>query len=194
MTTDNPARAEPLLEPVPDVQGDRLRLYIAGNRVVHDHVFRIARQTVDHRLWNASAAEREDLCSDAVCGVWARASAPGFRLKYGLDAFVRFVAVARCIDWLRTRRLQVEIDDRLPDPRPGPEDDACVSNRAEFLARATDGLPESMRTLLRERLIEGIPFDELARRHSAPSGTLRSRFNESIVRLRKRLAKLEDAL
>jgi RNA polymerase sigma factor (sigma-70 family) len=194
MTPEHPARAEPLLEAVPDELGDRLRLYLAGDRAVHQHVLEVARRAIHYRLSNASAVEREDLCSEAVCGVWARASAPGFRLKHGLDAFVRFVAVARCIDWLRTRRRQVEIDERLPDPRPGPEADACVGDRAEFLARAAAGLPESMRTLLQERLIEGVPFEALARRHATPSGTLRSRFNEAIVRLRKRLGKLEDAL
>jgi RNA polymerase sigma-70 factor (ECF subfamily) len=65
----------------------------------------------------------------------------------------------------------------------------------QIVHRALDGLPGDQRELLELAVIEGLPYDEIARRLGVPEGTVKTRVSRARARLRQGLQQLgmEDA-
>lgn len=172
----------------------QLEAFLAGDPQTHLIVRRSVWYVVASRVRSLTPEERDDLVSETIHQVWGVVSRPGFEMRVSLSALARHVATARCVDWLRKHRPHELLSEDLRDHRPGPEDLACASDRCAHLERAIATLSPQSRRILSERLVERVPFDELADRHGVSSGALRSRFSEAIRRLRKRLRRIENDL
>ena len=68
-----------------------------------------------------------------------------------------------------------EMSWELPDNAPGPNDDLATREFYEHLQTAIADLPETFRTTIVLREIEGLPYEEIAEIMECPIGTVRSR-------------------
>jgi RNA polymerase sigma-70 factor (ECF subfamily) len=91
------------------------------------------------------------------------------------------------------RSAQEDIDEGLPDPRPGPE--AALDHRQELarLDRMLDGLPVAWRECLIQREVELLSYKQIARNMGVPIGTVMSRLARARKALRNRLPRPSTA-
>jgi RNA polymerase sigma-70 factor (ECF subfamily) len=62
--------------------------------------------------------------------------------------------------------------ERLADPGPGPEERAASSERAQRLAKAMESLAKEPREALVLFHVDGLGYQEIARRMGVPLGTV----------------------
>ncbi|ELS04945.1 RNA polymerase sigma factor, sigma-70 family [Xenococcus sp. PCC 7305] len=80
----------------------------------------------------------------------------------------------------------------LPSDMPSPSDNLATSEFYDKLQRAIAELPESFRTTIVLREIEGLPYDEIAAITGASLGTVKSRIARARLKLQSILRKYLD--
>lgn len=163
-------------QPLPTPADDGLlRSFLAGDSRACATVERWAWEIVLFRRFRLQREELEDIVQEALAVVWRHASRPGFRLRHGLRAFVRRVAISRAIDAVRRRRPSAELDEALPDPGPGPYEQALSRDRRARLRWALQALDARCRDIIRLHLEEDLSYAEIAAREQRSEATMRVR-------------------
>ena len=95
-----------------------------------------------------------------------------------------------CLDVRARRRPEAIGDgDRFASRAPDPARDAHDREVADRLHAALDALPPSSREIIQLRMVEQLPYREIAEILGCPESTARSRMNLAIKRLRARLGR-----
>jgi RNA polymerase sigma factor (sigma-70 family) len=179
------------MEPEP-ARDDRdeplLRAFLRGEPAACRRVERWAWEIIHFKPYGIPHDEREDLVQQVVTGVWQAASRKDFRLRRGLRPFVRHVAMARCVDWLRRLRDTVEVDETLRDPRPGPAEIVAERRRAEQVLAVLERMDAPCRELIHDHIFLDRSYAEIARRLGRPEVTLRVRMYNCLKAVRRMLA------
>jgi RNA polymerase sigma factor (sigma-70 family) len=117
----------------------------------------------------------------------------------GLRSWVLRIAINSCYDQLRRRQrrptesLDVRADvhedslspgERLPDARPGPEEQTLGSETARHIQEAIDRLPPDQRLTVVLCDVQGLSYDEAAQIMSCELGTVKSRLSRARAQLR----------
>ena len=102
-----------------------------------------------------------------------------------------------CIDFLRRQKRQqhmsltVTDDDEpgeeftVPDPAPGPEEQAVHNERRQAVARVMAALPEDYRAVMQLRAVEELSYEQIAEILDIKVGTVKSRLARARTQLRK---------
>lgn len=102
-----------------------------------------------------------------------------------------------CIDFLRKQKRQqhmsltVTDDDEpgeeftVPDPAPGPEEQAVHNERRQAVARAMAALPGDYRAVMQLRAVEELSYEQIAEILDIKVGTVKSRLARARTQLRK---------
>jgi RNA polymerase sigma-70 factor (ECF subfamily) len=167
-----------------------LRRFLSGEPAAVRTVTRWARETAFFRGFGLSAEDREDAVQDALAQVWALATKPGFELRQGLRPVLRTLVAARCIDRVRRRRRQIDLDETLPDTAPSPADALIARDESARLRRALLELDGDCRDIIRQRFFEGLDYATLAAREQRSESTLRVRLFNCLRAIRKHLQKM----
>jgi len=109
------------------------------------------------------------------------------------------VARNRIIDLFRARRPVVsgerlELDDVLPSPEAGPEEEYARGVLLEALEQAIGELPAEQRDVFIAHELEGRSFREISAATGVGVNTLLSRKRYAVLRLRERLRSVYDEL
>jgi RNA polymerase sigma factor (sigma-70 family) len=109
------------------------------------------------------------------------------------------VARNRIIDLVRARRPLVsaerlELDDVLPSPDAGPEEEYARGVLLEALEQAIGELPAEQRDVFIAHELEGHSFKEISAATGVGVNTLLSRKRYAVLRLRERLRSAYDEL
>jgi RNA polymerase sigma factor (sigma-70 family) len=109
------------------------------------------------------------------------------------------VARNRIIDLFRARRPEVsgerlELDDVLPSPDAGPEEEYARGVLLEALEQAIGELPPEQRGVFIAHELEGRSFKEISATTGVGVNTLLSRKRYAVLRLRERLRSAYDEL
>jgi RNA polymerase sigma-70 factor, ECF subfamily len=156
-------------------------------------VFNLAAQTLDR-------ATAEEVVQDVFVAVWRKAGT--FDSSRGsFRAWVLKIAHFRVINELRRRgrRPRVERDPeglrlaRVPEPRPGPAQEAWCEHRRGLLRSAVAALPPPQRQALSLAFLEDLTHEQVAAFLELPLGTAKSRIRSGLKALRGRLAPLAGA-
>ncbi len=84
-------------------------------------------------------------------------------------------------------------DDPLPDPGPGPDEEACRAHRRAAVRAAVEALPPPQREALSLAFLEDLTHEQVAAFLDVPLGTTKSRIRAGVKALRIRLAPLVAA-
>jgi len=137
----------------------------------------------------------EEIVQDVFVAVWK--GAPTFDPSRGaVRPWLLQIAHYRIANELRRRSRRPKIQDdpdggrlaALPDPGPGPSDEAWSAYRQAALRRALEELPPPQRQALGLAFFEQLSHDEIAETLRLPLGTAKSRIRAGLKSLRLRLA------
>jgi RNA polymerase sigma factor (sigma-70 family) len=135
-----------------------------------------------------------DLAQEAFLRAWRSLSS--FQFEASFSTWLYRLATNLCIDFLRRQRrgktipLQFEEDDEkqelpLPDPKPGPEEQAMLSEDRQAVADALSTLEPVYRMALTMRVIDGLSYQEIAAALEVREGTVKSRIARAREKMRQ---------
>ena len=101
----------------------------------------------------------DDLTSETFLRVWTVRET--VRLAT-VKAFLFTIARNLFLQWQRKKLRHAELDDRIPDPRPGPEASAERSVAVAAVIARLDQLQEPDRVAVLMRA-DGVPYEDIAR-------------------------------
>jgi RNA polymerase sigma-70 factor (ECF subfamily) len=170
----------------PDVH--LLRRFVAGETDAHRTVERWAREVVFHHGLGLAAADQDDAVQDTIAALWRAASRPDFELRHGTRALVRTIAVARCIDRMRRRRIELPLDPQAPGASRDPLELAMANDESARVRRALLELDPPCREIVRLHYFEQLSYAEIAAREGRSESTMRVRMFHCMKAIRKRVA------
>lgn len=174
-----------------EVGDDLLARYRDGDGEALARIRDFARWVVYERGYFVPYPERDDLLQEVLLDVYRAASAPGFRLRHGVEAFVRSVAHRRCIDWVRRRRWSAEALPPTDRTTPGPEGDALARERLELARRVLAKLSPACRELIVKRT-EGLSYAEIAHDEGSSEQAMRNRLYKCLQKARRLFRQLDS--
>lgn len=135
----------------------------------------------------------QEVLQDVFLRLW---QAPGRfdPARAELRSYLLVMARSRALDRLRQAKNEWRLyDDQgddfpLPDERQNPFSQAVRAERSELLTRALGSLSEAQRETVRRTFLLGESREETARGMGVPLGTVKSRLNSALGRLRELLA------
>ena len=184
----NPAADTPS-DPAADLlarvaQGDRAAfraLYDIASAKLYGTVLRIL----------GTRSEADDALQEVFIRIWRHA--PRFDPRKG-RGMTWMITIARnhAIDRLRARppAAPAESDAIEALPAPGPDGEARVIAMGEAgrIADCLDALEPERASAVRGAYLDGLSYEQLARRHSVPLNTMRTWLRRSLIRLRECLS------
>lgn len=137
-----------------------------------------------------------DLAQEAFLRAWRSLSS--FQFEASFSTWLYRLATNLCIDFLRRQRrgktipLQFEEDDEaqelpLPDPKPGPEEQAILTEDRQAMTDALSALEPAYRMALTMRVIDGLSYQEIAAVLEVREGTVKSRIARAREKMRQML-------
>ena len=164
-----------------------LRRFVTGDDRACRAVERWAREIVRFRPYGIPPDEHDDIVQQALAGVWEACSKSGFILRASLGGLVRRVVMARCVDWLRGRRENVELDEAQPDLRPGPTELLEESEQWARVRWAIGRLSPAGQKLIRLHFLEHLPYARMVAELGGTEGALRVRMFQTMEQVRRLL-------
>ena len=143
----------------------------------------------------SSPDDAQEALQETFLKAWSNASS--FDPQRGSEiAWLIAIARSRGIDRLRSRRVrsdrendagrEISIRTGFVEKRTGA-DDAVASQERVAVRSALDELPEAQRTALELAYFEGLSQTEIAQRTGEPLGTIKTRMQLGMKKLRERL-------
>ena len=75
----------------------------------------------------------------------------------------------------------------VPDPEPLPEERVIFNEKQEAIRAAMNALPVDFREILELRVVQQLPYEQIAQIIDLPVGTVKSRLARARLQLKKRL-------
>jgi RNA polymerase sigma-70 factor, ECF subfamily len=153
-------------------------------------VYNVAAQTI-------GGATAEEIVQDVFVAVWRKAGT--FDPSRGtFRSWVLRIAHLRVLNELRRRgrRIKVERDPEglrigsVPEPGPGPPDEAWRTHRRAIVRQAVAALPPPQRQALSLAFLEDLTHEQIADFLGLPLGTTKSRIRAGLHALRAHLSPL----
>ena len=163
---------------------DQLAAFLRGDADETRAVERILEEVVRARGFGLDPSEQEDLRQEALTQLWVACAREGFALTSSLGALARRIATARCIDYFRRRRWQVELDEALPADTADPLDGIDAERRSRILRLAVQSLKPLCRELIERHFEQEQSYEEIARSMNRVASTLRVHMHRCIRALR----------
>jgi RNA polymerase sigma-70 factor, ECF subfamily len=188
------------VEPPAAIAEDQLKAARRGetaafNALVHTYqrqVYNVCYRTL------GNAEDAADATQDALLSAFRGIKAFNGPAS-GLRSWLLRIAVNTCYDQLRRRQRRpadsldaldetrgdaVSAAERVPDPRPGPEQHSLGSETARHIQESIDRLPPDQRLTVVLCDVQGLSYDEAAEVMSIELGTVKSRLSRARATLR----------
>jgi RNA polymerase sigma factor (sigma-70 family) len=148
------------------------------------------RRILGFRRLGIPSHELADLEQEVMTQVWRAVNRPGFDPGAGIWGFVEIVTSRRCIDWLRSRRPVLPLDETMRDRARDPLGSALGLESRRLASEALASLDSSCRELISFRIGEGMSFKELSARLGRSEQALRVQMYRCVRAARKSLERL----
>lgn len=164
---------------------------LAGLRAGHPVACRIItdwlRWTVIRPQFRIPVDDVDDLVQESLARIITLANDPEFRVHTSLKALARQVAMARCIDWIRRRRMLVDLSPHLAAAHDDPLDRIAAEEDLGRIHEALLDLKALCRDLIRWHFLEEQTYQAIADRTGGNANTLRVHMFNCLKSLRSRL-------
>ena len=139
-------------------------------------------------LMTGSRDDAEDVLQEVFAAVW-RFRETFDPQKGRLATWLHRITVNECLRRQRRHRpLAIDIEQvDVADKHLGPEESLMTAQDYETLVSTMDGLDPKHRAVLVLRYFNDLSYEEIAQAVGAPLGTVKSRMNQALKRLRGRL-------
>lgn len=140
-----------------------------------------------------------DVSQEVFLRVWK--SLGSYQYDAAFSTWLFRIASNACIDFLRARKRRQEasltVEDEqngeekeldMPDPAPMPEQALLQKEQRRQVLAAMDELPPDQREILQLRVVEALPYEQIAEILNVKLGTVKSRLARAREQLRKNLA------
>ena len=142
------------------------------------------------RGYGISNEERKDLEQEVMTQIWQAVNRSSFDPTRGFWGFVEVVTARRCIDWLRTKRNEVELDDSVQETTPSPLGSTLIAERISLARRVVSQLDSPCRELIDLHIVQGKAYREIAEVLGKSEGALRVKMYRCIRRAQQLLIEL----
>lgn len=129
----------------------------------------------------------DDLVQESLAQMLNIAADPDFKVHTSLRALARRVAMARSVDWIRRRRMIVELSPNLAASHHDPLDRIAHQEDLGRVHEALGELKALCRDLIRWHFTEEQSYQAIAERTGRNAGTLRVHMFNCLAALRKSL-------
>ena len=169
---------------------DLLSRFMAGDPAAVRTVGRWAREILVFKRFGVPFHDHDDVIQETLIGLMRAARAEGFELRKRLRAFVRTIAIARSIDYMRRRRPTTELDERLADPGSDPYHAIRHSEAGLRTRLALQTLDPGCREIIRLHYENDLSYAEIAEREGPNVSTMRARMFQCMKALRVLVVRL----
>lgn len=164
---------------------------LQGLRAGHPAACRIVegwlRRTITLAQFHIPFDEVDDLVQESLAQVLQITGDPDFKVHTSLKALVRRIAMARCVDWIRRRRLLVELSPHLAGDFPDPLERMAHREDLGRIHEAIGNLKALCRDLIRRHFVDGKAYQDIALETGRNASTLRVHMFNCMATLRKSL-------
>lgn len=164
------------------------KLMLLHQKNVYNLCFRIA----------GNAEDALDLSQEVFLRLWR--TLEQYQFDAAFSTWLYRMTQNICIDFLRRQKRQQHLsmtvsDDEqqqrellVPDPAPLPEEQVIFNEKQEAIRRAMNALPVDYREILQLRVVQNLPYEQIAEILNVPAGTVKSRLARARIQLKKLLA------
>jgi RNA polymerase sigma factor (sigma-70 family) len=145
------------------------------------------RRTVTSPRFRIPVDDVDDLVQESLAQVLRITDEPGFQVHTSLKALCRRIAMARCVDWIRRRRMLVELSPHLAEAHSDPLERIARQEDLGRIHEALSSMKELCRDLIRWHFVEEKPYQAIAEMTGRHAGTLRVHMFHCLEALRQRL-------
>jgi RNA polymerase sigma-70 factor, ECF subfamily len=159
------------------------------------------------RLYNAAlrvlgnSDDAEDALQDGLLSAFRNLS--GFKGRSQFSTWLTSIIINAALMRLRRMRLEVmtssinqklrpeeePLANRIPDPRPNPEEMYTRQERLQILEQQLQSLPAAYRQAVRLCQVQGMSYKEAAEALGLPIGTLKSQLHRARLQLSREVAR-----
>lgn len=190
----NALRTEPDLDELTQPEGSTpagssseevARGFRKGDTVAVERVRARVRRIVRFQGYGVPPEDRHDIEQEVMSQLWQSASRDRFDVSAGFWGLVGTVTVRRCIDWLRTRRSNVELVATLEETSPGPLGKLLKRERRELADEAFSELGKPCRDLINLHAGLQLPYRKIAGILGKSEGALRVQMSRCLQQARQ---------
>lgn len=164
---------------------DVARGFRKGEPAAVERVRARVRGIVTFRGYGIPQEDRRDIEQEVMSQLWQSASRDRFDTSAGFWGLVGTVTVRRCIDWLRTRKSNVELVAGLEHLGPGPLSQMLARERRELAHEALSELGKPCRDLINLHAGLQLPYRKIADILGKSEGALRVQMSRCLQAAQK---------
>ena len=150
---------------------------------------RRVRAILSFRGYRIPPEDRRDLEQEVMTQLWQAVNRAGFS-DDRFWGFVEVVTARRSIDWLRTRKPLIALDERAASDAPGPLGGVLSRERTELAHAALAQLAKPCRDLIYLHFALRKPYRELSGLLGKSEGALRVQLHRCVAEARRILTEL----
>jgi len=155
----------------------------AFNGLITDHYASIYGMILS---WVRNPEDAKDLTQDVFISAYL--DLPSLRDHKQFYSWLRQIARHRCQNWKRKQIDLIPLNNDLISKEPSVDDVLIQRENLAEVMSAIDELPESEKSLFKERYLDGISYDELSAKHGVSTETLATRLFRTRCKLKKMLS------
>lgn len=138
-----------------------------------------------------NAADADEAAQEAFLAAWR--ALPNFRGECRFSTWLYQLTTHAAIDLLRREKRHSTVGAlegvEMPDPAPGPQQQAEQSERRRAVQEAVLALPPEQRQVVVLRFMQELSYQEIGMALHLPAGTVKSRLNRAKAALREILSR-----
>ena len=169
-----------------DIHRDLLELCMAGDSRAQYQLYQLysrAMYNVCYRMMN-NREEAEDMLQESFSEAFHRLGT--FRFESAFGAWLKRIAVNKCINALKKRKAKLVPVEELPDLQDWDEDKGDVSSLTVAQVReAMESLPEGYRVIFSLYLLEGYDHAEISQIMDISESTSKSQYLRARQKLKE---------
>lgn len=170
----------------PDIHSDIIELSKAGNSKAQFQLYQLyarAMFNICYRMMN-NREEAEDMLQESFSEAFLRLGT--FRFESSFGAWLKRIAINKCINTLKKRKADLIMVENLPEHQEGNENaDEVPGISIEHVQRAMEKLPEGYRVIFSLYLLEGYDHAEISQIMGISEATSKSQFSRAKQRIKE---------